>query len=611
MIKYFALITLAVALVNADSYHMHDKPKRDAYRRYAEPKHAEDEEDKDFWLNYGRDELEMAQQMATINSNIAKNVIIFIGDGMSIPTLTAARIYKSQTKNPPNWETPERDFLFFERFNHLGHSKTFDTDYQIPDSASTASAMFSGVKTKYYTLGYDSSIDHYDSASMLTARNVTTFISWAQEAGKDTGVVSTAKITHATPAATYAHTFDRDFECQNNYDDLNGTMPLPPGHHDIAWQLVNQEPGNKLKVIMGGGWAAFLQNMTQRPDTFEPYYGTDAAETKNTWEYCFRGDDETDLTEQWLMDHTSNTTKAELVLDTHDLDYFKSHLMDSTDYLMALMAEYHIRYDDEYSLMPHQPSLTDMVEVAVPMLMKNKDKGFALMVEGGRVDHAHHDTKANRALQETVALDRAVERTVEMLDAEGRLEETLIIVTADHAHTMSIAGYARRGNPIGGLSENPDGSLKTYDDGLPYTTLSYANGEDYNYHNIANGTQAMRHNLTGEDTSDFHFRQTNSGLRYSETHGGDDVAIFARGPMSHLFHTTHDQTHIAHVMGYAACMGPYKNEARCTGSNPTQAPPPSNPTEGCDCGEESGADGVTLTMGLLIAASFISTVFAH
>ena len=72
------------------------------------------------------------------------------------------------------------------------------------------------------------------------------------------------------------------------------------------------------------------------------------------------------------------------------------------------------------------------------------------MVEGGRIDHAHHDTTANRALRETVRLDETFEAVVAKLDAAHQLEHTLIIVTADHAHTMSFAGYPKRGNPITG-----------------------------------------------------------------------------------------------------------------------------------------------------------------
>lgn len=84
------------------------------------------------------------------------------------------------------------------------------------------------------------------------------------------------------------------------------------------------------------------------------------------------------------------------------------------------------------------------------------------MVEGGRIDHAHHATQANRALSETVALDEAVEKALELLADE--LDETLIIVTADHAHTMSISGYAIRGTDIRGevLNVQTETSLPIY-----------------------------------------------------------------------------------------------------------------------------------------------------
>ena len=80
--------------------------------------------------------------------------------------------------------------------------------------------------------------------------------------------------------------------------------------------------------------------------------------------------------------------------------------------------------------------------------MKNEN-GFFLMVEGARIDLAHHDTHAVRALSETVALDKAVEKTLEMLS--DQLDDTLIIATADHAHTMTVNGYSLRGNDIRGI----------------------------------------------------------------------------------------------------------------------------------------------------------------
>lgn len=118
---------------------------------------------------------------------------------------------------------------------------------------------------------------------------------------------------------------------------------------------------------------------------------------------------------------------------------------------------------------------------------------------------------------------------------------------------------------------------------MAYTTLSYANGDGYYDHNIVNedGTEVTRVNLRQNYTKEgiklfevstfkqyifgpfaeivsVNFKTTSSGPKESETHGGDDVAIFAQGPMAHLFHRTHESSYIGHVMAYAACMGPYK-----------------------------------------------------
>ena len=79
------------------------------------------------------------------------------------------------------------------------------------------------------------------------------------------------------------------------------------------------------------------------------------------------------------------------------------------------------------------------------------DNGFFLMVESGRIDHAHHDNTAVRALSETVSLDSAIEATLDMLGDD--LDDTLIIVTADHAHSMTISGYSDRGTDIRGMEQ--------------------------------------------------------------------------------------------------------------------------------------------------------------
>ena len=100
---------------------------------------------------------------------------------------------------------------------------------------------------------------------METAREVTTVLKWAQDAGKSTGIVTTARVTHATPGALYAHTAERDWECDMKEKEPPNRLP---SKHDIAWQLVNTAPGNKTNVVMGGGHNSFVpeeQHMEERP----------------------------------------------------------------------------------------------------------------------------------------------------------------------------------------------------------------------------------------------------------------------------------------------------------------------------------------------------------
>lgn len=115
-----------------------------------------------------------------------------------------------------------------------------------------------------------------------------------------------------------------------------------------------------------------------------------------------------------------------------------------------------------------EPTLAELTEIAIRALSRN-EKGFFLFVEGGRIDHAHHDNYARLALDETIELSNAVARAAELLSDE----DSLIVVTSDHAHVMSFNGYTRRGSDILGPSDQMG------DDELPYMTLTYANGPGY------------------------------------------------------------------------------------------------------------------------------------
>jgi alkaline phosphatase len=189
---------------------------------------------------------------------------------------------------------------------------------------------------------------------------------------------------------------------------------------------------------------------------------------------------------------------------------------------------------DRLSDVAGEPSLSEMTEFAVKMLNHKNDKGFFLLVEAGRIDHGHHFGNAYRALTDTVELSTAVAKAASLVD----LKETLIIVTADHSHTLTISGYQARGNPILGLAragghDVPDAT------GKPYTTLSYANGPGY---------QKEIPDLNQVDTSANDYKQLSTRPMYMETHAGEDVAAYATGLNSELVRGTMEQNELFYVM---------------------------------------------------------------
>ena len=163
-------------------------------------------------------------------------------------------------------------FLFFQ---------TYCVDQQTTDSASSASAMLTGVKTIHKTVGFDHKIELGIADSISKATKVNSLAYHAQKAGKDTGFVTTTRVTHATPSATYAQSAHRDWECYGDLvKDDNGNTDLEKKVQDIARQLIYNEPGNKMKVMMGGGRPAFFP----KSDKPKPKEGPDY--DSYTWE-CY------------------------------------------------------------------------------------------------------------------------------------------------------------------------------------------------------------------------------------------------------------------------------------------------------------------------------------
>lgn len=465
---------------------------------------------------YQKAEAAVASRLGDTHTPKAKNVIIFVGDGMGISTITAGRIYAGQKRGLDG----ESYQLAMESLPHMALSRTFSHDYQVADSASTATSMVAGIKTRSGVLGVTSAVPRGNCASQ-DGNGTDTLFELAERNGLATGILSTARLTHATPASTYAESANRNWEDDSSFGNENvGDCK------DIAAQLIDWAAGDGFEVAMGGGRRNFMTD-----ETFDPEY------TDQTG----RRGDERDLVIAW-------TAKS----DAHDVIYtgedFAATNFDSDVRVLGLFEPSHMQYEYDRAEDPGtEPSLADLTKAAITRLSRNQD-GYVLMVEGGRIDHAHHGVNAARALEDTDAFDQAVAIALEMTSTE----DTLIIVTADHSHTMTMAGYPRRNNPILGKVVYETGATARGDDGLPYTTLGYANGQSA-CRTLENGnTTCSRSDLSEVDTTDKNYQQQALVFMGSETHGGEDVAIFASGPGSDLVRGVMDQQEIFHVMGFSS-----------------------------------------------------------
>ena len=417
----------------------------------------------------------------------ARNVILFIGDGMGVSTVTAARIFAGQAAGLAG----EEHSLSFETFPHLALVKTYNTNQQVPDSAGTATAIYTGHKTRAGVISVGPEARRGNCTEGL-AHPLTTIRDIAKSRGKAVGIVTTARVTHATPAALYAHAPEREWES----DRLLPEADRASGCRDIAAQFASIEPGG-FDILLGGGRQEFL--------------GSDRGGKRRG-----AGDD---LVREWL-DGAANrryvTTAAELKTIQPDEE------------VLGLFSKGHLAYVAERPAGTTEPTLPEMTAAAIDRLAN--EEGFFLMVEGGRIDHGHHDGKAGYALVETVEFARAVELALEKVD----LDETLILVTADHSHVLTIGGYPVRGNPVLGLVIENDGSGEARKepslaaDGMPYTTLGYANGPGARRSGARSAPQPgidavyqaliprIDTNLDGTPDID-------------ESHGGEDVPLFAIG----------------------------------------------------------------------------------
>ncbi len=466
-------------------------------------------------------------------SGRAKNVILFVGDGMSLTTVAAARILDGQRKGQPG----EENRLSWEKFPATALSRTYNTDSQTPDSAGTMSAMATGVKTRMGVLSIGQQAARGDCAQAQAAP-VLSLWELAASRGFATGVVTTTRVTHATPGATFSHSADRNWES-------DAEMPAAAkaaGCLDIARQIVESPFGTGPDVLMGGGRGNFMPAQQRDPE-YDDKVGKRL--------------DGRDLVAEWKQRHPDGT----YVWNAKQLEAAPAGKP-----LLALFEPGHMQFShDQPSDRGGEPTLAQMTRAAISRLQGNP-QGFVLLVEGGRIDHAHHFGNAYRALTDTIALSEAVQAAIDATSAD----DTLILVTADHAHTLSFVGYPVRGNPIldkvrGRSGEEGDSESHYARDatGLPYTTLSYSNGPGYTGASAQQkaGPKRFLHepgghyepstgrpDLTHVDTQDPDYLQEALVPTANESHGGDDVGIWARGPGSQAVRGSVEQNAIFHFL---------------------------------------------------------------
>ncbi|MFM5029680.1 alkaline phosphatase [Aeromonas rivipollensis] len=419
----------------------------------------------------------------------AKNVILFIGDGMGPSVLTATRLYK----------VGEEGDLEMMKLPRSARIKTFSHDAQTTDSAPSMAAYTTGVKMNNEVIAMSSDtqavapskdINGSKGINNCTGDNgtpVPTILELAKAAGKSVGAVTTTELTHATPAATYSHICHRDAA----YAIAEQAVPGGAGF--------NAALGDGVDVLMGGG-----------ANHWTPY----SASNKGG-----RADGRDLTAELSAQGYQYVTTQNDLakIESGKVLGLFsaKSHL----DYELDRVAK---------GAANTQPSLSEMTAKAIDLLSQNS-QGYFLMVEGGRIDHALHATNAKRSLTDAVALDEAVKTALGKVD----LTDTLIVVTADHDHTMTINGYSAKGNPVLDLVKNGDGSTQNDVDGKPFTTLVFGNGPN---------RADLRPTLTSNQVMGDDYLQETGVKLGSETHGGGDVMLFAGGAGSGRFKGTLDNT---------------------------------------------------------------------
>ncbi|KAI9848742.1 MAG: hypothetical protein M1837_006829 [Sclerophora amabilis] len=500
----------------------------------------------------------LVRDLSTVRK--AKNVVLFIGDGMTTNMITAARLIAHKSINGRYQSNMQMD-----KFPVLGHQMTHSLDSFITDSANSATAIYSGHKTTVNALGTyrDSSEDPTDDPKI---ESIAELFQRLNHGG--IGIVSTAAISDATPAALTAHTSDRSQYGEVVDSFLNGIT-------NYTWTNWTGPD-----VLFGGGAEQFFPG----EDSYrgEDYYAAFADRGYNVV--------------------LNNSALSETSTDTKTLGIFSvstmSTWLDRNVYTDGLVDQENSP-DGQGGDATDQPGLKEMTLKAVDILSSlNPENGWFLMSEGASIDKQMHTLDYDRALGELLEFDDTIKATMAKLEAMGQLNDTLIVVTADHGHGFDVMGSVdtkylnaqstdreKRG-AVGYYKESGLSQYTVPDPTRNNTSLKYSDGvhfpsnwdprytlfqgvsanpdrrENYQVHQDEPRLPAT--NLSGLPEEDFYANPEDaaSGFLINGTlpvsvdqgvHSLTDVPVFAQGPCQELFGGVYGNVDI--FFNLADCLG--------------------------------------------------------
>jgi len=440
----------------------------------------------------------------------ARNVILFIGDGMGDSEITIAR----------NYELGAAGDFAMDTLPMTGDYTTYsvleedpETPDYVPDSAATGTAWATGFKTS----------NNRVSTTAKTDEDLTTILELAQQSGKLTGNVSTAELTDATPAVLNAHVTSRD--CKGP-EDMDEKCPQDKKSEGGPGSIAEQSVDHGVDVLLGGARSSFEQTIDAGPDE-----GSTVVESAERQGYDVVYDTDN-------MEAAQPGTKLLGLFAEENMDLLYSGEPAEADH------DFESQTCKEDQLPPEQPDLASMTNKAIEMLDGN-EQGFFLQVESASIDKEDHISNPCEQIGETVNLDNAVAAGLEYAAANP---DTLVVVTGDHGHTSQIVPT------LGTSGYHSD----DYEYELPgeAATLNTADGTKMTVSYASNTFRDENGEIIeGEDSEDSH------------THTGTQIRLAAQGPSAERVLGKTDQTDLFYTM--ADAMGLDSSAAASTATDPT------------------------------------------